>query len=249
MSSALRIWPFNYPALPRMALFSFQVEDVVERDMRQAEEWLACAMTSRRKEFAAGRICSAAALQALGGDSVWPPIAKPSRYPKFPKEFKGSITHTQACALACVGDAERYLAIGLDAEPMVEHAELEQMANHVLSPPDLNQFKNMDRERALTFFYLCFSAKETLFKTLFPLCHTDMEFSESELTSWDDEGCFTLRLVTDRVSDRFENGTLFRGLWSVHADTLLTLLALPRKQALPTLDSQLYVPDFSYGRP
>ncbi|MBV4451453.1 hypothetical protein KVG91_02410 [Pseudomonas sp. SWRI103] len=37
-------------------------------------------MTSRRKEFAAGRICSAAALQALSGDSVWLPIAKPYRY-------------------------------------------------------------------------------------------------------------------------------------------------------------------------
>ncbi|AZF53162.1 4'-phosphopantetheinyl transferase entD [Pseudomonas sp. R4-34-07] len=249
MSSPLRVWPFNCPALPCLALFSLQVEDVVESDMPQADEWPAYAMTARRKEFAAGRICSAAALQALGGDSVWLPMAKPYRYPKFPKDFKGSITHTHECALACAGDAERYLAIGLDAEPMVEHAELEQMANYVLSPNELNQFKKMSGEQALTFFYLCFSAKETLFKTLFPLCHTDMEFTESELASWNDEGIFTLRLITDRVSDRFENGTLFCGLWSVHVDTLLTLLALPRKQALPTLDSHLYVPDFSYGRP
>lgn len=249
MSSALRLWPFKYPALPRLELFSIPVKDVVERDMALAEEWLTSAIISRRKEFAAGRICSAAALQALGGNSMWLPIAKPYRYPKFPKDFKGSITHTQGCALACVGDAERYLAIGLDAEPMLEHAELGQMANHVLSPTELNQFNKMDKGQALTFFYLCFSAKETLFKTLFPLCHTEMEFTESELTSWSDEGVFTLRLTTDRVCDRFESGTLFCGLWSMHSNMLITLLALPRKQVLPTLDSAPYVPDFSYGRP
>lgn len=236
MSSALRLWPFKYPALPRLELFSLPVKDVVERDMPLAEDWLACAIISRRKEFAAGRICTTAALQALGGDGGSLPIAKPYRYPKFPKDFKGSITHTQECALACVGDAERYLAIGLDAEQMVEHAELEQMANHVLTSTELNQFKKMDKGRALTFFYLCFSAKETLFKTLFPLCHTDMEFAESELASWSDEGVFTLRLVTDRVGDRFESGTLFCGLWSTHANTLITLLALSRKQVSPTLD-------------
>ncbi|SDA57515.1 hypothetical protein SAMN03159443_01492 [Pseudomonas sp. NFACC15-1] len=35
----------------------------------------------------------------------------------------------------------------------------------------------------------------------------------------------------------------------MHSNTLITLLALPRKQVLPTLDSAPYIPDFSYGRP
>lgn len=246
MTAALPNWPFQQPHPMGLELFSVCLDEYQDTcsSCLPYEQWLDQALPVRRREFSAGRACAAAALQALGLEPAWLPVARPYRYARFPVGVVGSISHTQDLALACVADAQDFAAVGVDAERIAWHPELCPMAEHVMSTCELAQLEGMSPIQALRFFYLSFSAKEAFFKAVFPLCHTDMDFCEAELQSWDETGRFLLRLTSERLGERFCTGQTFEGFWAVQGDTLLTLLpighdatcrvARPEDQAAPT---------------
>jgi len=70
--------------------------------------------------------------------------------------------------------------------------------------------------------------RQAFFKAVFPICHVYMDFTESELIAWCDDGAFTLRLLANRISDYFPAGAVFDGLWSVYQDAVVTLLPVSR---------------------
>lgn len=190
MREAQPVWPFRGPPPAGLALFALDLEgyrtpcDAVLHDAR----WLGPALAPRRREFAGGRVCAAAALGALGHEQGWLPIARPYRYARFQLGTVGSISHTRKLALACVADAGLCLGLGIDIEDMVGYPELSEMAEHAMHPEERERFQRMRGAEALRFFYLCFSAKEAFYKAVFPLCHVELEMDEAQLTDWDDQG-------------------------------------------------------------
>jgi len=223
-------WPFKQEALPGLTMFALPLDgyepacDAVLMDSR----WLGQALPQRRREFAGGRVCAAAALRALDLLDDWLPIARPHRYALFPVGAVGSITHNRSLALACAADADCFIGVGIDIEEVIWHPELVAMAAHVMCPQEHKRFQNMEGFTALQFFYLCFSAKESLYKALFPLCHVDLEMSEAELVSWDTQGHFVLALRSERLSKHFADGHNFHGLWAMEEDTLFTMIPLEK---------------------
>ncbi|WP_194792055.1 4'-phosphopantetheinyl transferase family protein [Pseudomonas sp. UFMG81] len=228
MTVAQPQWPFQQPRPEGLALYCLGLDDYPLPDAPALahEQWLEQALPSRRREFAAGRVCAAAALQALGHEPAWLPLARPYRYARFPLGVVGSISHTQDLALACAADAQHFLGVGVDAERIAWHPELCPMTEHVMAASERVALEGMTAVEQLRFFYLSFSAKEAFFKAVFPICHTDLEFAEAQLEHWDAQGHFRLRLTTARLAPWFAQGQLFEGCWAVQGDTLLTLLTI-----------------------
>jgi len=116
------------------------------------------AVPSRRLEFARGRACARAALAALGRDPVAVPVG-PDREPIWPDGIVGSITHAGNRVAAVVAPASDIVAIGIDVEtrrPMTP-----EVRDKVVLPDD-----RVDAGEAEPL--VVFSAKEAVFKALFP---------------------------------------------------------------------------------
>ena len=126
----------------------------------------------RRREFAAGRHCARRALAHLGHEAVALPIG-PGRAPVWPPGVIGSITHTGNFAIAAVAWKSDLRSLGIDmesADPL---------------EPDLLELVCREDERAALASCgmdpqlgakLVFSAKESVYKCLWPVTGTFLEF-------------------------------------------------------------------------
>jgi 4'-phosphopantetheinyl transferase EntD len=116
------------------------------------------AVPSRRREFARGRACARAALAALGLDPVAVPVG-PDREPLWPEGVVGSITHAGDRVAAVVASTSGLAAIGIDVEarrPMAPDVRARVMLAE--DRVDVGEAGPL----------VVFSAKEAVFKALFP---------------------------------------------------------------------------------
>lgn len=126
----------------------------------------------RLREFSAGRYCARAALADLGIEPVALPVG-PGRAPVWPAGIVGSISHTDDIAIAVVARQAALRSLGIDVEssdplgadllPLVCRDE-ERIALRTTGPQLLDGAK------------LIFSAKESIYKCLWPLTGTFLEF-------------------------------------------------------------------------
>lgn len=143
------------------------------------------AVPKRQAEFVAGRLC---ANQCLGQLSV-SPIPKILRgyrgCPVWPSPLKGSISHTNGIAVAVVTQASTISSIGIDIEKTLNETATKEVANLVLTSADQSRYvncqkSNMSLEQYTTYL---FSAKEAIYKALFPLVQHFFDFSAVSLHS------------------------------------------------------------------
>jgi 4'-phosphopantetheinyl transferase EntD len=134
---------------------------------------VARAVAKRRREFAFGRACARAALGASvaiavgqGGAPIWP------------AGVSGSITHTDDYAAAVVA---RTGHIGIDVELLARIADVAGLAERVA----------LASERHVP-VGVVFSAKESVYKCLYPTAGQFLEFADVEL-AFDRDGFRVLR--------------------------------------------------------
>lgn len=170
------------------------------------------AVPKRAAEFAAGRRAARMAIAALGGAEVAIPPG-PHRAPVWPDGIRGSITHDRrvALAVATASDAR----IGID---LTEAAPLPREIRPIILPHGEEAGLSGLEARA------AFSAKESLFKALFPELETFFGFEAAVFLSGGD-GRFTLQL-TARLG-LFEAGRGWQGTYTVLGDDLLTIVPAP----------------------
>jgi 4'-phosphopantetheinyl transferase EntD len=151
--------------------------------MPEEGSYLARAVPARVLEFTTGRSCARAALAQLG----CPPVAiavGDQREPLWPPGFIGSITHCKGhCAAAAArwapGMAHAIASLGLDAEPALPLPE--DVARMVCSDGERGWIEE-HRQDGLPWDRLVFSAKESVFKCIFPITRHFLDFHEVELT-------------------------------------------------------------------
>jgi len=132
---------------------------------------VARAVPARRIEFARGRACARAALEALGLGAPALPVS-PSRAPVWPAGVTGSITHCRGLVAAAVGRSCDLAAIGLDAEP---RGPLQgDVAARIASAVEHAQPANDAVADAVP--RLLFSAKEVVHKCIHPLTGVILDF-------------------------------------------------------------------------
>ncbi|MFC5065975.1 4'-phosphopantetheinyl transferase family protein [Actinomycetospora atypica] len=187
------------------------------------EAAVAKAVASRRAEFTTARACAREALAALGAPAGAVPVGE-KRSPVWPDGVVGSITHTPGFRGAAVAWASAVRSLGIDAEAhdvlpsgvleaVSSEAERAVLAGLAADHPDVH----WDR--------LLFSAKESVYKTWFPLTGRWLGFEEAALTPAAD-GTFTAELlVPGPVVDGVEVSS-FAGRWTVAGGHVITAIAL-----------------------
>jgi 4'-phosphopantetheinyl transferase EntD len=187
---------------------------------------VARAAESRRREFATGRACARAAMARLGVPAV--AVLPGFRgAPQWPETIVGSITHCvgyRAAAVALKRDVE---SLGVDAEPneaLPDHGMLELIALDEERDRLAELFARMP---GIYWDRLLFSAKESVYKTWFPLTRLWLGFESANIVIDPHAGTFTARLL---VPGPLVNGarlTLLNGRWLADHGFLVTAVVVP----------------------
>jgi 4'-phosphopantetheinyl transferase EntD len=129
------------------------------------------AVIKRRREFNAGRSYARQALAALGCPPQPLPVG-PTREPKWPFGFVGSISHSNEACAAIAARSERYCGVGLDLE-----------SDRPLDNDEMRRSICRPEERSLAWTggdpaKLLFVIKETVFKAYYPVARCFLEFAD-----------------------------------------------------------------------
>lgn len=176
---------------------------------------VARAVAGRQAEFAAGRRAARTALSRIGVTAGDLPVG-PGRAPVWPEGTVGAITHDAAVALAAVARAGDVRGIGID---LTEAAPLPGDTVRAILPHAEEQELTPLEARAV------FSAKESLFKALYPLSETYFGFDAALVRPDLEAGVFTVSLVT-RVGN-FPPGQHWSGKLGICGPHLMSSLILP----------------------
>ena len=139
------------------------------------------AVAKRRAEFLAGRFAARQALALLGVDGV--PGRNEDGSPRWPDRIVGSITHGAARALCAVAQASEVRAIGIDAERLMGEGVKDELLARICNDDEralLGRSLASPEHHRVTF---AFSAKESLYKCLFPLIGRFMDFSAARVVA------------------------------------------------------------------
>ncbi|MER7695701.1 MULTISPECIES: 4'-phosphopantetheinyl transferase superfamily protein [unclassified Streptomyces] len=147
----------------------------------EEEALIAQSVAKRRNDFTTARACARRAMAGLG----LPPVAVLHGHrgrPLWPEGIVGSLTHCNGYRAAALARATDVLSLGIDAEP---HAPL---------PVDLRELITLPAERErigppapegageIHWDRVLFSAKESVFKTWYPVTGRELDFLEADLT-------------------------------------------------------------------
>ncbi|MEM9522566.1 MAG: 4'-phosphopantetheinyl transferase superfamily protein [Pseudomonadota bacterium] len=188
-------------------------------------EVLEKAVTKRRAEFLAGRVLAKLALRTLGRFETDIPIGS-DRAPVWPDGSAGSISHTRdrCVCLALPGTA---FYPGVDVEALARGREVEAILQTVVNARERAIIEAPTSLSAALRVTLVFSAKETLFKALYPIVRCSFGFDSAELCAPPAEGRLGLRL-TRPLHPSLRVGQIYDVRFIATSDHVLTWLAVPR---------------------
>lgn len=137
---------------------------------------------ARRRDFINGRACARQALQDFNIDAPALPRGS-AREPLWPAGFAGSITHTQGYCAAVAAPHASVQAIGIDAE--CRSSLSERLIRRSCSSTELETLQALPGAQRMQQAITLLSAKESLFKCLFPL-HGPIGPRDADITAHSD---------------------------------------------------------------
>jgi len=176
---------------------------------------LADAGRKRKTDHLAGRI---AAAHALSPHTI--PGIGPSGEPLWPEGIAGSITHsgTQAMAIAI---RSQHALIGIDCEAILPEDEAREIKDGVIDAQEESVLIQSGYPFALA-LTLVFSAKESLFKALFPRVKTYMGFDSARILALHHN---TLTLALNPPFSSFLKNQSITLFWQQFNTSVVTLLS------------------------
>lgn len=142
------------------------------------------AVLKRKVEFAAGRLCARAALRAAGCVAAADLPIGAHRGPIWPPGYLGSITHCDGTAIAVAAHQADVSAIGLDLEQIMTAETAATIGAQLANAAEIALGRDLGwpAEHWLT---LLFSAKESLFKALYPRVGRYFDFLDAQVDAVD----------------------------------------------------------------
>ncbi|WP_405667461.1 4'-phosphopantetheinyl transferase superfamily protein [Streptomyces sp. NBC_01166] len=190
---------------------------------------VAASVDRRRHEFAAVRACARRAMATLGLPPA-PVMTGHRGVPLWPDGIVGSMTHCVGYRAAVLARASQVRALGIDAEP---NEPLPAGVWETISLPSERARVPLDTDSPVHWDRLLFSAKESVFKTWFPLTRIELGFEEADIsfrTSADTatEGTFvaTLLLTAPGMPRSYE------GRWLIDDGFAVTAIVLPESSSV-----------------
>jgi enterobactin synthetase component D len=185
------------------------------------------AVEARRVYFSLGRAAARDALTEL--DIYGVAIGRgASGEPLWPAGIVGAISHAGDLAIAIVGKATHYAGLGIDFEEL-SRGLTPRAARLICTPAEMEWVNPEAGTARLT---MLFSAKEAVFKALFPIEGVWLGFGDAELT-WHPEQCaFEARLLKSASAAHPAGATLEVRCSVVGEEVLSTTYALGGQQVL-----------------
>jgi len=182
------------------------------------------AVEKRRREYFAGRWCAAKACFQKTGFYLSPGIHA-DRSPIWAEGILGSISHSQDKAIALVAGVERCRGIGVDIQDLIPANEQEGIRALILSKAEQALIRSGSIDLGFEIF---FSAKESIYKTLYPTSLDMFEHLDVEIDQFDNtNGILELTLQRD-LKSCWTKGQRFVVHFVVAESYVLTWVYLPQ---------------------
>ena len=183
---------------------------------------IAAAVPKRQAEYLAGRICARRALQLAGCEGSAEVGTDNDRSPVWPAGYVGSIAHADGTAWAVVAPSRLFHGLGIDLEHIVPRTTAQQTCGTILRSEEQAHWRatGLDFE---VYFSLVFSAKESLYKCLYPITRTFFDFQDVEAVAIT-QGTDRMRLALRRgLAVRFPAGHEFDVHFRIGAEVRTTV--------------------------
>jgi enterobactin synthetase component D len=170
------------------------------------------------------------AREALARAGSREPLRPSAAGPVWPEGFAGSVSHSHRIAIAAATSACR--SLGVDIEPIMSFLRAERVEDAIASPRE--RLACAGSPVRLT---CLFSAKESLYKCLYPSVRAWFDFDAAEVVAWDDRARIVSMALTRNLGP-FLRGAEFEARWANVTDHVLTVVALdqcPETESRPSL--------------
>ncbi|HIB1590379.1 TPA: 4'-phosphopantetheinyl transferase family protein [Salmonella enterica subsp. enterica serovar Muenchen] len=217
-------WISHFPSL-RYCLVTFSVHHYQDRLFEEFgipfPNKLNMAVVKRRAEYLAARYAAQRVLLMGGCDRI--PTISPDGSPVWPSGWCGSLSHTHEYAVAVVSPSVSNLIPGIDIEVLSQDTMQETV--HIFACTDeLNLLATSDIDYS-TALLVIFSAKESLFKALYPEVGRFFNFDVAKVCKIDSlNQKITIELTKTLTPNRVK-GLKITGYYSFSNGRVITLIA------------------------
>ena len=176
----------------------------------------------RRAEFTLGRGFAHEALSRFGLESE-PILRNPeTREPCWPDSVWGSITHSAGFAAVAVGLKKDIKGVGIDLESFSRSVDF-KIRRHVCVDSELEWLESLPTKQANRALRIIFSAKESIFKCIYPGTKTYLGFKDAAVSVNETEKNFSF-IIFKSFPGIIQQGFPHHGRYSELDKMLLTSL-------------------------
>lgn len=158
-------------------------DDIFQQNAILYPDSLSGAVNKRKSEFLAGRFCAKKVLKKLNISTLNVPFGQ-QRQPIWPDSVLGSISHTDNKAICAATVSDKIDYLGIDIEKWFSIKTVEDVRKQVINDKEEQLLKRqqLTLSKLLT---IIFSAKESLYKALFPSVEVFFGFEAAQVTKID----------------------------------------------------------------
>lgn len=184
-------------------------------------EQISGAVAKRRMEFLAGRFSAKRALRefSAGGEQVG---IGPARSPVFPAPMKGSISHSRNMACCAVTQSTDIKGLGIDVEHIITGTQAMKIRDIVINSDEANLLLSAPFSYS-QLFTAVFSAKESIFKALYPSVGYYFGFEYVAMRHLEPDIESFLFEITKTLSDEFPKGKVISTKFYILDDKVFTM--------------------------
>ncbi|MCP4986398.1 MAG: 4'-phosphopantetheinyl transferase superfamily protein [Colwellia sp.] len=177
-------------------------------------------VSKRKAEYFAGRYLIRRTLLRLKEPAYDIPIGH-NRAPVWPVGLQGSLTHTGNKGISAIAKHKVNYYLGIDIEEKLSEASRKEIENLICCQNEAERLQPSfeDKEALVTFV---FSAKESLFKALYPYVEVYFDFLDAEVITLE-EYRFEIKLVKS-INSSYVSGMIFKGFFCKKEEITFTII-------------------------
>ncbi|MCC2605701.1 4'-phosphopantetheinyl transferase family protein [Planctobacterium marinum] len=176
-------------------------------------------VTKRQSEFLAGRILAGHNL-ALMGVRGFDIVNDEMRCPQWPKGVVGSISHADAVACCITAPDTLFQGVGVDVENIMAVKTVEEIRISIVNQQESLLMRQFSALADNVLFTAVFSAKEAIYKALYPSVRRFFDFSAVNLTGIEADRELLQFEVTESLAAGYGVGTKIAVHFRVQASLL-----------------------------
>lgn len=179
----------------------------------------------RKRDYLAGRFCAKKCLSTFDLES-FEIASNEDRSPIWPRGYCGSITHTKTYACAVVASLDVYRSVGIDSEQIMKESTFDRVKRQIATDTELDIVSQVSKQPRIA-LTIIFSAKEAVFKAVYPLVKKHFYFEAFEITDITDS--YVLGRFVANLNNEFKINTSLKITYKVSDDRVDSLVTIKNR--------------------